>query len=65
MFRATEYQLKAAYYASISREWRETHIRAVVAQSDELAEIAREQSSFYARVAADFYRWAREAMGVE
>lgn len=74
-YRATDYQLKAAYYAMLSREWRECHQRAVVARDvaraghsngyAALAEQSAHSFGFYANIAADFYRMARETMGVE
>lgn len=74
-YRATELQIKADYYARISREWRECYHRAVIARDETpaalahgyatLAEEAARSFGFYAEIAADFYRMARETMGVE
>lgn len=72
---ATELQIKADHYARVSREWRECHQRAVVARDAAraghsngyaaLAEQSAHSFGFYANIAADFYRMARETMGVE
>ena len=74
MFHAIECQIRADHYARISREWRECYNRAVTLRDATPAELAHgyaalaEQAAhsfgFYSEIAADFYRMAREAMGV-